>query len=126
MLKDFAAGMQHVGVPTNDIDATIAFYKKLGFETAHETKADCRVCFLRLGNLMIETYENKQGAMKAGAIDHIALDCTDIEAAFAEAKREGFTLTADAIQGAPFWEKGVRFFKVVGPNKEIVEFCQIL
>ena len=27
-------GFQHVGLPTNDIEATIAFYKTLGFEVA--------------------------------------------------------------------------------------------
>ena len=30
--KTYTTGVQHVGVPTNDIEATIAFYEKLGFE----------------------------------------------------------------------------------------------
>ena len=30
------------------------------------------------------------------------------------------------IRFLPFWEKGTRFFNVLGPNGEIVEFSQIL
>ena len=97
-------GVAHIGIPTNDLDKTIAFYKKLGFVSALETvnkAAGERVAFLQLGDLMIETYENHRAAEKAGAIDHVALATTDIE-------------------------NGVRFFMVEGPNKERIEFCQKL
>ena len=30
-------GVQHVGVPTNDIETTIKFYEALGFEIAFQT-----------------------------------------------------------------------------------------
>jgi len=53
-------GVAHIGIPTNDLDKTIAFYKKLGFVSALETvnkAAGERVAFLQLGDLMIETYE---------------------------------------------------------------------
>ena len=30
-------GVAHIGIPTNDLDKTIAFYKKLGFISALET-----------------------------------------------------------------------------------------
>ena len=69
-------GVAHIGIPTNDLDKTIAFYKKLGFVSALETvnkAAGERVAFLQLGDLMIETYENHRAAEKAGAIDHVAL-----------------------------------------------------
>ena len=33
-------GLQHIGIPTNDMDKTVEFYKKIGFEVAHETKAE--------------------------------------------------------------------------------------
>ena len=114
-------GVAHIGIPTNDLDKTIAFYKKLGFVSALETvnkAAGERVAFLQLGNLMIETYENHRAAEKAGAIDHVALATTDIEAAFAAAKEAGMHLLHSSIQSLPFWENGVRFFMVEGPNKE--------
>ena len=68
-------GVAHIGIPTNDLDKTIVFYKKLGFVSALETvnkAAGERVAFLQLGDLMIETYENHRAAEKAGAIDHVA------------------------------------------------------
>ena len=114
-------GVAHIGIPTNDLDKTIVFYKKLGFVSALETvnkAAGERVAFLQLGDLMIETYENHRAAEKAGAIDHVALATTDIEAAFAAAKEAGMHLLHSSIQSLPFWENGVRFFMVEGPNKE--------
>ena len=116
-------GVAHIGIPTNDLDKTIAFYKKLGFVSALETvnkAAGERVAFLQLGDLMIETYENHRAAEKAGAIDHVALATTDIEAAFAAAKEAGMHLLHSSIQSLPFWENGVRFFMVEGPNKETI------
>ena len=38
----------------------------------------------------------------------------------------GLPTMGDEIEFLPFWEKGVRFFKVLGPNHEPVEFSQIL
>jgi catechol 2,3-dioxygenase-like lactoylglutathione lyase family enzyme len=126
MSLPFSAGIQHLGLPTNDMDATLQFYISLGFEIAYETVTDCRVCFLKLDNCMFEAYENKQAVMRSGAIDHIAIDCTDIEAAYAFAKKGGYKIINTQIDSLPFWKNGCRFFTIEGPNKEKVEFCQIL
>ncbi len=32
---DISTGLQHVGIPTNDIAKTIAFYEALGFRIIH-------------------------------------------------------------------------------------------
>ena len=48
-LKNYSTGVQHIGIPTNDIEKTIAFYQKLGFEIALQTvneEADEKVAFL--------------------------------------------------------------------------------
>ena len=130
MGNSFTAGVQHIGIPTNDMNATVDFYQRLGFKIAFETvlkEEDCRVCFFKLDNLCIEAYENRQAVMQPGAIDHIAIDTTDIDAAFEFAKKGGFKLLNDQIQSIPsFWANGVKFFKIEGPNRESIEFCQIL
>lgn len=36
-LKTYTTGIQHIGIPTNDIEKTIEFYQKLGFEIALRT-----------------------------------------------------------------------------------------
>lgn len=129
-IEQYSSGLQHVGIPTDDIKKTIEFYTMLGFHTAHravnEAAGGEKVAFLRLGNLTIETYENHQAAMVNGAIDHIALDVTDIEAVWQFAKAKGLDCLDEEIQFLPFWEKGVRFFTILGPNKEKVEFSQML
>ena len=59
-------------------------------------------------------------------IDHISLDVDDIEAAWDAVKAAGYTPIETEIDGLPYFEKGVRFFNIAGPNAETVEFCQIL
>ena len=81
-LKEQLSGIQHVGIPTNDIEKTIRFYETLGFEVAFQTvneEADEKVVFLKLGTLVVEAYENHAAVLRAGAIDHVALDVKDIE-----------------------------------------------
>ena len=33
----YMKGIQHIGIPTNDLEKTIAFYQRLGFIIAHQT-----------------------------------------------------------------------------------------
>lgn len=127
--SDLITGVQHVAVPTNDLDVTKAFYLNLGFTVALETyneAAQHRAVFLQLGNLIIESYENGCAVGHPGAIDHIALNITDVEAAFQLAKEAGLHMLNDEIRFLPFWENGIRFFTVEGPNAEKIEFCQKL
>lgn len=126
---EFITGLQHIGIPTNDLDATIAFYETLGFQIAYRTvneAANEKVAFLRLGDVTVEAYENKQAALVNGAVDHIALNVTNIEEVFQLAKEKGFYMLDTEIQFLPFWDNGVRFFTILGPNKEKVEFSQYL
>ena len=128
-LGDFALGLQHVGLPTNDLKATIAFYEGLGFETVYQVKNEAAgedVAFLRLKNLTIEAYENGRAAMRSGAIDHIAIDVVDVDAAYRLAQEQGYQIVSNGVEFLPFWQKGVKFFILLGPNQERVEFNQYL
>ena len=122
---DISTGLQHVGIPTNDIAKTIAFYEALGFRIVH--RKDNRgedVAFLKMGDLVLEIYQNHKAVGISGAIDHIALNVTDVE----EARRIADGLKLDVIEEGqlPLWENGVRYFTVLGPNGEKVEFNQYL
>ena len=128
-LKTYSTGIQHIGIPTNDIEKTIAFYKKLGFETALETinkEAGEKVAFLKLKTLVIETYENKAAKLESGAIDHVAVNVNDIEEVYQYISEKKLNTTNDTIHFLPFWENGVRFFTIEGPNMEKIEFSQYL
>ena len=126
-LKNYSTGVQHIGIPTNDIDKTVEFYHKLGFETAFETvnkEADEKVVFLKLGTLVVETYENHAAVLRAGAIDHVALDVKDIEEIYQYINEAGLNTTQDSIHFLPFREIGVKFITFEGPHKEKDEISQ--
>ena len=102
-MSEFTTDLQHSGMPAKDLDETIEFYtKKLGFELAglfHNGENRC--AFLRYGHLTIETWEN--------------------------AKELGLNFKDNEIQHIDsFWEHGIRYFNVYGPNGETIEFCQIV
>lgn len=124
-LNNYATGIQHIGIPTNDIHETVTFYQSLGFSLAFSANNQGEeVRFLQFGNLMIETYQNGKAILSSGAIDHIAIDVTNIDELFEEIKTAGYTMLDQQVNSLPFWERGVRFFTILGPNKEKIEFCQ--
>lgn len=128
-IKNYCTGIQHIGIPTNDIEETIRFYESLGFHVALATlnkKANEMVAFMQLHNLIIEAYENKSAALQSGAIDHIAIDVKNIDSLFEEIKTKGFSLLDMQVRSLPFWDNGVKFFTILGPNKEKIEFCERL
>ncbi len=120
-----ATGLQHIGVPTNDIEATIRFYTALGFEVAHRADNNGeQVAFLRLGDLTVETYQNGRAVGQAGAVDHIAINVTDVD----EARHIADAMKLEVIEEGqlPFWTNGVKYFTILGPNREKLEFNQYL
>ncbi|MCE5343377.1 MAG: VOC family protein [Eubacteriales bacterium] len=120
-------GLQHIGIPTCDMDGTIAFYRQLGFIIAFQTELEgSPVCFLQGMGLIVEAYCSHETAGKTGAIDHIALEAEDIEEAWNALHRLGLTPLEESIRYLPFWEHGVRFFTIMGPNAEKIEFNQRL
>lgn len=123
-VTDFVTGYQHVGIPTNDMEKTIAFYTTLGFQIKYETENNGRVVFFSYGDVLIETYEkNGQASGFRGAVDHFALAVNDIEKIEEEVKKTGYPIV-EGPETLPFWENGVRYICVQGPNTEIIEFIQ--
>ena len=115
-IRDTVTGVQHVGIPTTDLEGTIAYYERLGFE-----------CLGIYPNLTLEVWTMNPTPMENGAINHFALDSTDIEASFAEAQKLGLNFVEGSIQHIDtFWSNGIRYFNVLGPNHEVIEFCQIM
>jgi catechol 2,3-dioxygenase-like lactoylglutathione lyase family enzyme len=138
LLQGNLQGLQHLGLPVINLERSKDFYAQLGFAEAMrmdiQPEAEViRVAMMRQGNFTIELYElgqaERQGiAMRAdGHIDHVALNVLDIEQAYAEIKAAGMEILEDnAPVFLPFWEHGVKYFTVRGPDGEKVEFNQIL
>ena len=117
--NEWITGVQHVAVPTNDLEKTIEFYHSLGFTTALETyneAAKHRAVFLQLGNLIIESYENGCAVGHPGAIDHIALNTTDIEATYA--------LAMKASVSCHFGKTGSAFSRSRDPTRKKLSFAK--
>ena len=115
-IQDDVTGLQHVGIPTNDVEGTMKFYESLGFKKAglfkfdNDSKNDA---FMRLGNLTIETWDGDPTAKEDGAINHISLNTPDIEKAFSDAKEAGLNLVDKEIQTIPtFWKNGIKYFNI--------------
>lgn len=126
-LEENAQGLQHIGLPVRDMTKTLVFYQKIGFSVLWRTELnDAPVCFLRGLGITVEAYESTEIAGRAGAVDHIALNVRDIEAAFKSVRELGLLPEGECVHTLPFFERGVRYFTVAGPDAEKIEFNQIL
>jgi catechol 2,3-dioxygenase-like lactoylglutathione lyase family enzyme len=129
--------LQHIGIPIVDIEISQAFYERLGFSKAmnsvflHEGK-EGKVSMMKRDDIIIELYQMPEPELSrikqrgAGRIDHIAFDVDDIDETFQILKSEGFKVVEKEPVFLNFWEKGCKYFYIVGPDGERLEFCQIL
>lgn len=128
-LAGYFDDLQHIGMPTDDLKATVAFWEKLGFKKLGEFDTDDQgneVVFMQYNHLTLEIWTGEGAVRKTGAINHISLNTKDADAAFKAAKAEGFKLKDSEVQHLDFWDKGIKFFNIEGPNAETIEFCEIV
>ncbi|MBQ6221226.1 MAG: mannitol dehydrogenase family protein [Solobacterium sp.] len=126
-MREQVTNIQHLGLPTDHFIETLAFYEGLGFTI--DWKATDRECaFLRLNEVVIETYTSDQVHPVWGAWDHIAMNVRDIDKVYEAVKAAGYTFAEgeDGPVYLPYYANGVKFFTIVGPNNEKLEFNQIL
>ena len=102
-IKEFVLGLQHIGLPAKSIEETIRFYGELGFEVAWQTE-NGKCAFLKLQNIVIETYEvGEHAAQCYGAIDHIAIDVSDVDRVYAVSYTH-LDVYKRQIWCIPFWK----------------------
>jgi len=129
--------IQHVGLPVTNLKTSEAFYQKLGFANVMASAFDYQggrgsVAMMRRGEIILELYQMPEAQLeeirtrKDGHIDHIAFDVDSIDDTFATLKSEAFTIVEDAPVFLPFWNKGCKYFFILGPDGERIEFNQIL
>ncbi len=135
MIKEHVTGFQHLGLPVTNIEQSFAFYERLGFSVIMSTtlpadEEPVQVRMMQLGDFVLELYqlagaERAEIAARAdGHVDHFALDVDDIEATFEAVRAARLETVEDAPVYLPFWEQGIRYFVVRGPDGERVEFCE--
>ena len=129
--------IQHTGLPVTDLAASRAFYTGLGFtdvmsSTFPHPEGTGHVSMMQCGDITLELYELPAAALHEirsrsnGHIDHIAFDVADIDATFRDLHSAGYTLCEPAPVFLPFWTRGCKYFNILGPDGERLEFNQIL
>ena len=125
-LAGYFDDLQHIGMPTDDMAKTVAFWQKLGFKKLGEFENNGRVVFMQYQHLTFELWEDDAAPHTTGAINHISLNTKDADAAIKAAQLEGFKVKENEVQQLDFWDSGIKFFNIKGPNGETVEFCEII
>jgi catechol 2,3-dioxygenase-like lactoylglutathione lyase family enzyme len=129
--------LQHIGIPVTDLSVSEAFYNRLGFENVMRSDftfdGDTGTCMMmQQKDIIIELYKMPQKqlqeikARKDGHVDHIAFDVDDIDTTFNALKQASFTVLEEAPVFLSFWKNGCKYFNILGPDGERLEFNQIL
>jgi catechol 2,3-dioxygenase-like lactoylglutathione lyase family enzyme len=136
-MQEYVNGFQHLGLPVTDLTRSRVFYMRLGFQPVMEKRiavkgGTVQVLMMDLNGFILELYRlagdelSEIAERNDGHIDHLALDVRDIDAAFEAVRAAGLAPLEDAPGFLPFWENGIKFFNVRGPDGEKVEFCERL
>jgi catechol 2,3-dioxygenase-like lactoylglutathione lyase family enzyme len=123
--------LDHIGMAVDNVEAAKDFYVSVLGGTVVGTffcDGDPNpVYFVKVGEIVYEMYQEPVAPDARGKIDHIAYVSTDIEADYKFCVDKGYTITTDGIEALPtFWNQGCRYFKILSPTGEQVEFSQTL
>mgnify|MGYP001826350226 CR=1 FL=1 len=137
ILEGKLKGIQHIGIPVTDINVSVQFYQKLGFNCVMQasfplngTKGEAKM--MKRDDIIIELYQmpepelNEIKSRKDGHIDHIAFDVEDIDLVYKQLSQGGFEIIEDSPVFLRFWIDGCRYFNVLGPDKERLEFNEVI
>lgn len=106
-LAGYFDDLQHIGIPTDDLQKTVAFWEKLGFKMLGNFDTDDQgneVVFMQYAHLTLEIWTGDGAVRQTGAINHISLNTSDADAAFKAAKAAGFKMKEDEVQHLDFWQ----------------------
>lgn len=123
--------LDHIGMAVDNVEAAKDFYVSVLGGSVVGTffcEGDPNpVYFVKVGEIVYEMYQEPVAPDARGKIDHIAYVSNDIEADYKFCVDKGYTITTDGIEALPtFWNQGCRYFKILSPTGEQVEFSQTL
>lgn len=108
-------GLDHIGILTQDIEASVAFYRDiLGFRLKSRQKnvradgSPFSMAFLSRGGCEIELVTAPAGFVpQDGTVAHIAIQCDDVDEVFRELVEKGCKPEWDAPVTEPFFPSGL-------------------
>jgi hypothetical protein len=102
-------------------------------QSAFASEGETGTCIMMKNNsVIIELYQMPEQQLKEvrqrknGHIDHIAFDVDDIDVVFTALKNASFHMVEDQPVFLPFWKNGCKYFNIIGPDRERLEFNQVL
>lgn len=138
-LRENIRGVQHLGIPVAALEETKKFYmENFGFSVLYEKQIyypeRMKVCFLKLGDLVLELFEKRREAVKkeilkrnTGVFDHFAIEAADFDELAAGLINQGLQLAPATENGVVLYENiksaGIRGVNFVSPNGDVVEIC---
>lgn len=128
-------GLAHIGIPTSNLEKSIAFYESIGFkiivnapqlEGNNFVFMECNGVIIGLPQSLDETVRSQAGTKGAGDIDHFALFIDDIDDVYEEFQKRGYRFATDGIVYTAAWEpKSCRCFMIYGPDNVKIEFVEM-
>jgi len=125
--------IQHIGLPVTNLKTSEAFYQKLGFTNVMASGFDYHgargsVAMMRRGSMIFELSKCPKHNSQKSALEQTAtsttshLTWTTSTKLFAALKCAAFTIVEDVPVFLPFWNKGCKYFFILGPDGERLEF----
>ena len=135
---DNVGGWSHLGIPVININKSVAFYQRFGFNTIMETGVpvgdgrEVKITIVEKGGLNLEFYQLLEEALPEirsrtdGHVDHVAIGVREIDKAFAELKSVGIQPLEEEPVSMHYWENEIRYFTFRGPDGEKIQLQQTL
>jgi catechol 2,3-dioxygenase-like lactoylglutathione lyase family enzyme len=126
----------HTSISVRDLDKSVEFYKKLGYEQVHrydEADGSMSIVHLKLGSSFLEIFAYKKNQkqppvkyqygndLEQVGVKHIALRTDDIEAALADLRAKGLVNDDTKIT---FGRTKISYFFIQDPDGVWVEFVK--
>jgi len=131
--KENLNGWSHLGIPVTDLEKSKNFYHQFGFKEIMCAEISIgnesiKASMMEKDGFVIELYQmfgeslEEISVRKDGHIDHIALNVIDIDKAYQELQEAGFEILEDSPVYLNFWDNGVKYINIRGPDGEKIEF----
>lgn len=134
-MKIKTKGLAHIGIPTSDLEKSVAFYKSLGFRIIVDKKEmegnnfifmECNGVIIGLPQSLDENIRKGAGTRGDGNIDHFALLVDDLEETKKELEEAGVDFVIEGISVTEAWEpRSCRCLMVYGPDNVKIEFVEM-
>ena len=141
----YVKGLQHIGIAVTGFQEAVEFLEYFGFQVIRREnqKNGDPVAFMEQAGLVLEVYKDEAAVKRTGTVEHIAMDVEDAEGFFQELSREcglaergsenrDFNGGKAGIRKLeppaclPYWNTGIRYVTVEGPEGLKLEFCEKL